>query len=318
MQAPLVIAHRGASGYRPEHTLEAYALAIAQGADYLEPDLVITRDGVLIARHENEIGGTTDVAERFPERRTTKVVDGKAIEGWFAEDFTLDEIRTLRARERLPFRSRAHDGQFLVPTFDEVIQLARRASEEQGRPIGVYPETKHPSYFRALGLPLEEPLLATLAGHGWDRREAPVFIQSFEVANLRVLRGQTAVRLVQLLAASGAPWDAMAGGEGKTYAGMVTPEGLREIAAYADAIGPDKALVLPPSADGAPTALVADAHAAGLQVHPWTFRNEDQFLGERFRGNPRGELRRFLELGVDGVFADFPDVAVEVRCELPG
>ena len=318
MPPPLVIAHRGASGYRPEHTLEAYALAIAQGADFIEPDLVITRDGVLVVRHENEIGGTTNVAERFPERRTTKVVDGVAIEGWFTEDFTLYEIRTLRARERLPFRSQAFNGRFLVPTLDEVIQVAQRASAEQGRPIGMYPETKHPSYFRALGLPLEEPMLASLRQHGWDHREAPVFIQSFEVENLRALRRQTPVRLIQLVAASGAPWDARTRGEATTYADMVTEQGLATIAGYADGIGPDKALVLPGGREDQPTGLVERAHAAGLLVHPWTFRSEDQFLGESFQGTPREELRRFFALGVDGVFADFPDVAVEMRRELRG
>lgn len=313
---PIVIAHRGASGYRPEHTLEAYALAIAQGADYIEPDLVITRDGVLVARHENEIGSTTDVAERFPERRTVKTIDGKRVEGWFTEDFTLAEIRTLRARERLPCRSQEFDGQFLVPTFDEVLALARQASRETGRTIGVYPETKHPSYFRSIGLPLEEPLLETLRRHGWEHAGAPVFIQSFEVANLRALRMMTNVRLVQLLDREGAPWDWASGGDRRNYADLATPTGLGEIATYAAGIGPHKAMVQPVGPDGQagpPTRLVRDAHAAGLLVHPWTFRSDEGCLPSDYRGDPASEIRRFLELGVDGVFADFPDVAVAAR-----
>jgi glycerophosphoryl diester phosphodiesterase len=314
--APIVIAHRGASGYRPEHTLEAYALAIAQGADYIEPDLVITRDGVLVARHENEIGGTTDVASRFPDRKTVKTIDGERVEGWFTEDFTLAELRTLRARERLPFRSREYDGQFLVPTFDEVIGLAQRAGRETGRTIGIYPETKHPSYFRGIGLPLEPPLLEALRRHGWDHADAPVFIQSFEVANLRLLNRETDMRLVQLLAAEGAPWDFTMLGDPRSYADLLTPEGLDEIAGYADGIGPDKRLVVPLQPDGSaahPTALVRNAHAAGLLVHPWTFRSEDQYLPREFHGDPAAEIRAFLALGVDGLFADFPDVAVAAR-----
>jgi glycerophosphoryl diester phosphodiesterase len=313
---PLIIAHRGASGYRPEHTLEAYALAIEQGADYIEPDLVITRDGVLVARHENEIGSTTDVAEKFPARRAVKTIDGRQVEGWFTEDFTLAELRTLRARERLAFRSKAYDGQFLVPTFDEVITLAQRKSAEAGRTIGIYPETKHPSHFRGLGLPLEEPLLAALRRHGWDRADAPVFIQSFEVGNLQALSRQTEVPLVQLIEFEGAPWDFIAADDPRRYADLVTPAGLADIARYADGIGPDKRLVLPVGPEGrsgAPTTLVRDAHAAGLVVHAWTFRSEDRYLAAEFQGDPAAEIRRFLELGLDGLFSDFPDVAVAAR-----
>jgi len=307
-QRPLVIAHRGASGHLPEHTLEAYRLAIAQGADYIEPDLVSTRDGVLVARHENEIGGTTDVAAKFPGRRTTRVIDGREVTGWFTEDFTLAELRTLRARERLPFRSHAHDGQYLIPTLDEVIALAQAESAARGRVIGIYPETKHPSHFRALGLALEEPLLAALARAGWTGRDAPVFIQSFEVGNLRALRARTGVRLVQLLEAEGQPWDVAAGGGTLTYAAMATAEGLREIATYADGVGPSKRLLVPET--GGATRFVADAHAAGLAVHPWTFRSEPVFLLPKYAGDPHAEYREFLRLGVDGLFTDFPDVAV--------
>jgi glycerophosphoryl diester phosphodiesterase len=197
--SPLIIAHRGASGHRPEHTLEAYRLGVEMGADFVEPDLVSTKDGVLIARHENEIGGTTDVAERFPDRKRTKTIDGQSITGWFSEDFTLTELKTLRARERLPFRSHAYDGRFQIVTFDEVVELAQKLGGARGRPVGVYPETKHPTYFRGIGLPLEEKLLESLEKHGWNKRESPVFIQSFEPGNLRELRKKTTVRLTPLL-----------------------------------------------------------------------------------------------------------------------
>lgn len=292
---PLVIAHRGASGHRPEHTLEAYALAIAMGADFIEPDLVSTRDGVLIVRHENELGGTTDVAAKYPSRRATKVIDGDSVTGWFAEDLTVDEVRTLRAKERLSFRSHAYDGQFAVPTFEEVLVLADSAGRRRGRPVGVYPETKHPTYFRALGLPLEERLLSALQAHGLDRREAPVFIQSFESANLRALRPRTQVRLVQLV------FDAA----------HVTPPALREIATYADAIGAHTRLIVAAHADAPATSVIRDAHAAGLLVHVWTLRSEAQFLAERYKGDPLAEVRELAIFGVDGMFGDFPDVLLQ-------
>jgi glycerophosphoryl diester phosphodiesterase len=337
---PIVIAHRGASGYRPEHTLESYRLAIEMGADFIEPDLVSTKDGVLVARHENEIGSTTDVAEypEFAARRTAKTIDGQLVEGWFTEDFTLAELRTLRARERLPQlrpANTAYDGRLEVPTFDEIIQLAKRESAARGRTIGIYPETKHPSWFASLGLALEEPLIAALERAGWTERDAPVFIQSFETENLRMLRGMTRVPLVQLIEASGAPADLALRGDPRTYADLVTPAGLAEIATYADAIGPHKGLVIPRGADdrlAAPSSLVADAHAAGLLVHPWTFRSENYFLPTDFHagapadsadpafaamhGDAEAELAAFFAAGVDGVFADFPDVALRARAAL--
>ena len=291
---PIVIAHRGASGHRPEHTLEAYALAIAMGADFIEPDLVITKDGVLIARHENEIGGTTDIATRYPHRKTTKVVDGNSVTGWFTEDFTWDELLEVRAKERLDFRSHAYDGQFRIPTFDEVLALADSAGRRRGRVVGVYPETKHPTYFRSIGLPLEDRLLATLRARNLDGRDAPIFIQSFGAASLRMLRTQTPVRLVQLVSDSS----------------QVTPNALREIATYADGVGANTRLIVPAVKGARPTSLVRDAHAVGLVVHAWTLRPERQFLAERYGGDALAEVRELAALGVDGLFGDYPDQLV--------
>jgi glycerophosphoryl diester phosphodiesterase len=318
---PIVIAHRGASGYVPEHTLEAYALAIRQGADFIEPDLVMTRDGVLVARHENEIGGTTNVADlpQFASRRATKLIDGNPVTGWFTEDFTLAELKTLRVRERLP-KLRAdntrYDGQLTIPTFEEVLKLARSASKAS---LGVYPETKHPTYFQRLGLPMEDPLLELLKRHGYASRESPVFIQSFETANLRALRGRTPLRLIQLIEAEGAPYDLASGGDSRTYSDLISPEGLADVATYADGIGVHKSLVIPRLADGrlgSSTRLVTDAHAAGLLVHGWTFRAENEFLPKNFQsgdepaahGQLAGEIVTFLNVGIDGFFTDHPDV----------
>jgi glycerophosphoryl diester phosphodiesterase len=306
---PLVIAHRGASGHRPEHTLASYELGIELGADFIEPDLVITKDGVLIARHENDISETTDVADRpdFADRRTTRTIDGMEVTGWFSEDFTLAEIKTLRARERLPFRDHGFDGRFEIPTFEEVLELAVR------RGVGVYPETKRPSYFRGIGLPLEEPLLAALEAVGWTEKEAPVFLQSFETGNLRELRKRTNVRLIQLLDEPGRPWDFAAAGDRRTYQDLATPEGLAWIAGYADGVGPHKRLIVPLDHDRRlqpPTSLVDDAHRAGLHLHPWTFRSDPEFLAPEYEGQAEREYRQFYRLGVDGVFSDFPDVAV--------
>lgn len=322
---PLVIAHRGASGYLPEHTLEAYALAIEQGAHYIETDLVITADGVLIARHENDLADTTDVAEKFPDRRRTGLVDGRQVDGWFSEDFTLEEIRTLRAMERLPFRDQSSNGMFRIPSFEEVVRLVVSKSRELGRSIGIYPETKHPSHFAALGLPLEEPLVDALESHDLNRADAPVFIQSFEVGNLRKLHEMTDAPLIQLVSAPFlAPFDQESSGTGLTYGDMLTDAGLREIAAYADGIGPWKALVVPLDEAGnlsSPTNLIDRAHAAGLAVHAYTFRSEESYLAPQYDGDPGAEYRQFLDLGVDGVFTDFPDVAIrafrEAAAEAP-
>jgi glycerophosphoryl diester phosphodiesterase len=330
---PIVIGHRGASGYRPEHTLAAYTLAIDLGADYIEPDLVSTRDHVLVVRHENEISGTTDVADHpaFADRKTTKNIDGHPVSGWFTEDFTLAELKTLRARERLPDirpASSAFDGRHHISTFQQVINLAKR------RHIGIYPEIKHPTYFRSIGLPLEEPLVRALRANGYRGRNAPVFIQSFEPGSLQRLEQMANVPLVQLLDDHGQPYDFVASGDPRTYADLATPDGLAELAAHVQGIGPNKNLIVPRDARNLrrpPTGLVGDAHRAGLLVHPWTFRRESIFLPEEYRqGNPAGpvrpgaignfpaELRQFYELGVDGLFSDHPDVAVAIRHELFG
>lgn len=311
MESPVVIAHRGASGERPEHTRAAYALAIAQGADFIEPDLVPTRDGVLICRHENELSGTTDVAAhpRFADRWTEKCIDGVKVRGWFSEDFTWEELSLLRCRERIPDLrpgNTRYDGEEGIPTFEEVVRLARAEGERLGREIGVYPETKHPSHFHAIGLPLEPALLRILDEVGWNRRESPVVIQSFEGENLRLLASESPVRLVRLLADTGVPWEAALGG----------PDPVR----YLYGIGPERTLILPRDAEGRSlpaTDLIARAHDRGLVVHPWTFRAEDAFLPLELRGAPgdglEREIGRFLELGVDGLFCDFPGRAVRVR-----
>ncbi|WP_229052689.1 glycerophosphodiester phosphodiesterase [Aeromicrobium sp. Leaf350] len=311
-----VFAHRGASGYRPEHTIESYRLAIELGADIIEPDLVSTRDHVLVARHENEISGTTDVADRpeFADRHATKVVDDREVTGWFTEDFSLAELRTLRARERLPQvrpGNTLYDGLYQVPTFDEIVDLARSESFRTGRMISVAPETKHPSYFASIGLELTGPLVATLQRVGWTHRQAPVAIQSFEVGNLRDLATRVRVPLVQLTSASGAPYDLAASGDRRTYADLLSPSGLREIATYATWLGPEKSQVLPRDAAGAigaPSTLVPQAHAAGLKVVVYTVRAEPQFLPTNT--DVRGELDALIAAGVDGVFADQPDLAV--------
>jgi len=329
-ERPIVIAHRGASGERPEHTLASYELGIQQGADFVEPDLVATKDGVLVCRHENEISTTTDVASHpeFAARRTTKTIDGTPTTGWFTEDFSFAEIRTLRARERLPqLRGTSFDGRFEVPSFDDVLALVSASNatpERRERPLGVYPETKHPSYFDGLGLPLETPLLEALRRHGLDRADAPVFIQSFEVSNLRRLATLTRVPLVQLIEPQGRPWDATLGRFAGTYADMIRPEGLREIARYARGIGAHKNLVLPRDSGDRllpPTALVRDAHAAGLLVHVFTLRIENQFLPAELRrgqdlaaaGDLAAEAELFLKAGVDGFFADQPAIGVKAR-----
>jgi len=337
---PVVIGHRGACGYVPEHTLTSYFLAMQHGADYIEPDLVMTRDGVLVARHENEISATTDVAAHteFAARRTRRLIDGVSVEGWFTEDFTLAELKRLRARERIPQLRPGNvrfDGQFEIATLEEILVLLRGVEEQRaararqlGEPppprIGIYPETKHPSYFAGLGLAMEQPLVATLGRHGYRGRDAPVWLQSFEVGNLQALSGMTALGRVQLIEAEGAPFDFVTAGDPRTYRDLITPQGLGEISRYAHGIGPNKSLVIPRRADetlAAPTALVADAHAHGLAVHPWTFRAENAFLPVPLRSGPlpaglgdlQSELLSYLRTGIDGFFIDQPDLGVRIR-----
>lgn len=327
---PLVIAHRGASGHRPEHTIAAYRLAIRLGADYIEPDLVMTRDGFLVARHENEIGGTTDVAghPEFARRRTTKVVDGSPLSGWFTEDFTLAELKTLRAVERIPSirpENTAYDGRFEVPTLQEVIDLARFEGRRARRTVGIYPETKHPTYFASIGLPLEVPLVSVLRRNGLAHRRSAVFVQSFETTNLRELSRQLDVPLVQLFGGSDSvPYDLTAAGTPRTYGELAAPAGLADIASYARGIGPDKSLVIPRHSDGTPgkpTTLVGDAHRAGLLVHAYTFRAENAFLPAEHKrgvdpaayGDATGEISQMLATGLDGLFADQPVIALAAR-----
>jgi len=329
VDVPLVIAHRGASGYRPEHTLAAYRLAIRLGADYIEPDLVATKDGVLVARHENEISTTTDVAEHpeFADRETTKTVDGVEVTGWFTEDFTLRELRTLRAVEPLPDLrpdNTQYNGTYRVPTFEQVLDLLDRVEARTGERVGVYPETKHPTYFRDIGLPLEPALIDGLDAHDLDSFSSEVFVQSFETHNLRVLNRLTSIKLVQLVDSTGAPYDFVASGDPRTYADLVTPRGLAFIARYADGVGANKDLVIPRDGNGfllEPTSLVEDAHAEGLLVHAFTFRSENEFLPADLRGGDDpaelgdaiAEDLLFLQQGLDGFFTDFPDTGVRAR-----
>lgn len=316
---PLIIGHRGACGYRPEHTLASYELAIEMGVDYIEPDVVSTKDGILIVRHENNISETTDVSKRreFANRKTMKLIDGKAVTGWFTEDFTLAEIKTLRAKERLPFRNHSFDGQFEVPTLQEVINLAKQKSSEIGRTIGIYPETKNPTYFQSINLALETPLVAILKANGYTNSDDPVFIQSFEVENLKQLSQMTDLPLIQLFGEGDKqPYDFVVKGDSRTYTEITAPKELAEIAEYANGIGSCKQLIVPVSQDKKlqpATSLIDDAHAVGLIVHAWTFRNEDQYLAPDYQGNPQAEYEQFFKFSVDGVFSDFPDLAVTVR-----
>ena len=351
-KAPLVIGHRGASGYLPEHTLESYKKAIEQGADFIEPDLVATKDGELIARHEPNITNTTDVATKpeFASRKSTRKVDGIEESGWFASDFTLAEIKTLRAVQSAKERDQSFNGQFSIPTLREVLDLAK-ASSQGGRTVGVYPETKHPTYHNDLKLGLDDRLLAVLAQYGYTSKSSPVIIQSFEVANLKYLRSKTQVRIVQLIdgddvdidgkmvlaAPSDKPYDFVVAKSPGDFISMLTPAGLKEIKTYADGIGPWKPYLIASkgvdankdgkaddvNGDGLvneadrtvlpASDVVKNAHAAGLFVHAFTFRNEPRRLAGNYKGDPKAEYDLFYKLGVDGLFSDFPDTAVAAR-----
>jgi len=349
----LVVAHRGASGYLPEHTLEAYAMAIGMGADFIEPDLVVTKDGILIARHEPMLSGTTDVANRpeFASRKTTRKVDGVETTDWFAGDFTLAEIKQLRAKQAMADRDQSKNGQFQIPTLQEVVDLAKKEAAARGRVIGIAPETKHPTFHAAIGLPIEDRLVALLKEAGWADASAPVVIQSFEVANLKYLNTRIDVKLAQLLDAEDVdkdgnivlsapyaqPYDFVVVGDKRTYKDLLSKEGLAEVRSYADILAPWKPYILPTkqvdgngdgkpddlNGDGktdeqdrvlaTPTSVMKDAHAAGLQVFTWTFRNEPKRLASSFKGDPSAEYKAFYALGVDGLFSDFPDTAVKAR-----
>ncbi|MFE1290959.1 glycerophosphodiester phosphodiesterase [Streptomyces sp. NPDC058751] len=333
---PTVIAHRGASGYRPEHTFGSYQLALDLGADVVEAgDLVPTRDGHLVCRHEPEIGGTTDIAAHpeFAGRRTTKTLDGVPVTGWFTEDFTLAELKTLRAVERVP-ANRPHntlyDGRWEIPTFEEVLRWQDEQTRRRGKQVWIYPETKHPTYFRSLGLGLEERVARLLRKYGKDRKDSPVILQSFEPSSIQRLDELVGNPLVVLLSAANTrPWDFVAAGDPRTVADLVTPAGLEWIASYAQGIGPTLDLVIPKDAAGnltSPTTLVADAHRAGLILHPYTMRNENPFLPANFRkgtaadayGDPFGAFRAYFETGIDGVFSDNTDTAVLARADFLG
>ncbi len=354
-QPPLVIGHRGAAGYLPDHTLEGYLKAIEMGADFIEPDLVATKDGELVARHEPNITATTDVATRpeFASRKTTRMVDGVNETGWFATDFTLAEIKTLRAIQPLPDRSTAFNGLYQIPTFREVLNLAKTEGAKRGRTIGVYPETKHPTYHQDANLKLEDRLLAILTEYGYTTKTSPVIVQSFETANLKYLRTKTQVRLVQLVdgddydfktgavtfaAPFDRPYDWTRAGKTEMFGSMLTPAGLAEIAKYADGVGPWKPYIIPVKGtfgtdgkmvdmnnDGAvnymdassatPTSLVSDAHKLGLTVHTWTMRSEAKRLSFDMKGDPKAEYKMYFRLGVDGVFSDFTDTAFAARMD---
>lgn len=353
-QQPLVVGHRGASGYLPEETLEAYALAIEQGADVVEPDLISTKDGVLIARHDPNLAYSTDVASHpeFGARKKTMAVDGEVQEGWFASDFTLAEIKTLGGLITDAERPQGNNGKFKLITFQELIDLVKAKSKEKGRTIAVYPETKNPSFHRDLGLPLEDKLIAMLDAAGWNAKDAPVFVQSFEPGSLKYLKSKgLKTRLIQLIDADDVdlktgkltyvapydrPYDWFKAGDTRLFSDMVTPAGLAEIKSYADGIGPWKPYIVPVkgvlNADGslkdqngdgktnwadantqAPTSLIADAHKAGLFVHAYTFRNEKRRLAFDYGGDPQKEYVQFYRLGLDGLFSDFPDTALAAR-----
>ncbi len=324
---PIIIGHRGASGERPEHTEAAYRLAIEQGADYLEPDIVVSKDGILMVRHENEIGRTTNVStkEEFASRYTTKVIDGKEITGWFVEDFTYNELKTLRSKERnteLRPSNRDYDNEFAILSFEELLKLIQRLEQRTGRVIGIYPELKHPNYFKSIGLPQQETLLKQLNIFGYRDSSDAVFIQSFEVGVLEQLSEATDIRLIQLIGTEGSPPDR----PNLLFADMVTPAGLSRIAKYADGVGVHKSFVINRNIFGrlnAPTDLIKNANAKELLVHAWTFRAENYYLPEGLKsslkrtelGDMKTEIKAFRDAGIDGFFTDHPELAVTALTE---
>ncbi|CAM5568354.1 glycerophosphodiester phosphodiesterase [Streptomyces microflavus] len=335
LPVPTVIGHRGASGYRPEHTLGSYQLALDLGAHIVEQDLVPTKDGHLVCRHENDITGTTDVADHpeFAGRKATKSIDGVSYTGWFTEDFTLAELKTLRAEERIPGNrpdNTLYDGRWTIPTFEEVLRWADKEGRKRGKPVWLYVETKHPTYFRSLGLGLEEPLARLLRRYGRDRKNSPLILQSFEPTSIqRLARLVATPRVVLLSGPTTRPWDFVESGDPRTVADLVKPAGLKWIASYAQGIGPTLDLVIPKDAAGRltrPTTLVKDAHARGLLLHPYTLRNENSFLPADFRrgtdpnayGDVFGAAAAYLATGIDGIFADHPDTALLAAADFKG
>jgi glycerophosphoryl diester phosphodiesterase len=330
LPVPTVIGHRGTAGYRPEHTLGSYQLALEMGADIIEQDVVPTKDGHLVCRHENDITATTDVSahSEFADRKTTKAIDGIKITGWFTEDFTLAELKTLRAKERIPGnrqRNTLYDGRWEVPTFEEVLRWAEREGRRRGRRVWLYVETKHPTYFRKLGLGLEEPLARLLRTYGRHKKDSPLFLQSFEPSSIQRLRKLVATPAVVLLSTvDSRPWDFVEANDPRTVADLVKPEGLAWIAGFAQGIGPDLSVIIPRTADGklgTPTGVVKDAHAAGLILHPYTMRNENTFLPADFRrgsdpnayGDAFGAFKVYFATGIDGIFSDNADTALLAR-----
>lgn len=289
--SPLIVGHRGAPGYTPEHTLNSYRLAIEMGADYIEPDLVSTKDGVLVARHENEISETTDVAQRYPKRKTTKMIDGQITNGWFVEDFTIKEIKTLKAKERLPYRSQKDNGRFEVPTFEEIVRFVKEEGLKRGRKIGMAPEIKHSTYFQSIGLPMEDRFIKIIEENGLNTKDSMVMVQSFEVDNLKYLRKKLQFEVVQLYE--------------QEYKRKIN---FLEVASYADWISPHKSFILRSD-------FVAKAHAAGLKVMPYTFRSDKENLPPEYKGQYRDEYLEYMRKGIDGLFTDFSDHAIAAREE---
>ena len=332
-KAPLIIGHRGFSGLRPDHTLESYTLAIEQGADFVEPDLVLTKDQVLICRHEPMLSGTTNVASlpQFASRKTTKMVDGIPYTDWFAGDFTLAEIKTMRAIQPMAQRPQEFNGQFLIPTFQEVIDLVKAQSTAKSRAIGIYPETKHPTFHeKESGLPLTDKVLEALDKAGWNSKDAPVYVQSFEVANLQYIRSKSTLKLVQLLDAEDVdengkmvmkapyaqPYDFVVAGDKRTFYDLTTNIGLDFVKTYATGIGPWKPYIQPYNKESKmlpATDLIQRAHQKGLLVHAYTFRDEPNYLLKDYNNDPKAEYKHFFDLGIDGVFTDFTATAVAAR-----
>ena len=356
---PLIVGHRGASGYLPEHTIASYTKAIELGADFIEPDLVMTLDGVLVVRHEPMLSGTTNVSEipAFASKKTTKNVDGAIVEDWFVSDFTLAEIKQLKAKQAFAERSQEYNNLYDVPTFTEVIALAKEKAAQLGKTIGIYPETKHPAYHEALNLKISDKLLDELTTAGWNNASSPVYVQSFEVSNLQYIRSKSTVKIIQLLScydvalngdlifdvpageaiSNGQPYDWYLQGDTRDFSFFTTDAGLDFVKTYANGIGPWKPFIISykgidanndniaddRNADGkindadkeaiAPSNLIEKAHARGLQVHAYTFRNESRRLLSNYNNNPILEYQAFYKLGLDGLFTDFTDTAVQAR-----